>query len=108
MRELSRGQQQRVALARVLLHDPKLLLLDEPWTGLDRVARRVLADRLRAHRDAGGATILTTHDLQAGYGVADRIAVLANGRLVRVDVKDDFPFSELVSLFESLVSGGQA
>lgn len=105
IRELSRGQQQRVALARVLLHEPKLLVLDEPWTGLDRDARRVLGERLDAHRKGGGATILTTHDLQTGYAVADRIVLLAGGRRFREATTDEFPFSELVELFESLVDG---
>ena len=76
---LSRGQQQRVTLARALLHDPALLLLDEPDTGLDVAAWRTLAELLI---ERGRTVVLTTHNLSAGLEVATRVAVLAHGGLV--------------------------
>jgi heme exporter protein A len=82
VRALSRGLQQRAALARALLHDPRLLLLDEPWTGLDPEAQGVLRERLSGHRARGGTTIFTTHDLGEGLRTADRVVLLSRGRIV--------------------------
>src|SRR5579862_8109265 len=78
----SKGMRQKVALAGALVHDPCLIILDEPLTGLDAVsARRVkglLQDRVRA----GGTVIMTTHILEVAERMADRIGVIASGRLV--------------------------
>ena len=78
----SRGMQQRLSVARALLHDPKLLLLDEPYTGLDQHACRVLADVLEGLRDGIRTVIMTTHNLQEGLAGCDRAAILVEGRLV--------------------------
>ena len=77
----SRGMRQRLALERALIHEPRLLLLDEPFTGLDEAAREALRDRLRAARAAGTIVILTTHDLAAIESLADRSVTLVDGRL---------------------------
>ena len=78
----SKGQRQKVALAGALVHDPCLIILDEPLTGLDAGSARVVKDVLR-DRVAGGATvILTTHILEVAERMAERIGVLAGGRLV--------------------------
>lgn len=79
---LSRGQSQRVALARSLLHDPDVLFLDEPFTGLDPAAAAALESTLRARRAAGGVIVLVTHDLRRCPGLADRVVVLRRGRKV--------------------------
>jgi heme exporter protein A len=73
---LSRGQQQRVTLARAVLHDPAVLLLDEPDTGLDVAAWRALSELLV---QGGRTVVLTTHNLPAGLEVATRVTVLAHG-----------------------------
>jgi len=78
----SRGMQQRLAIARSILHRPDLLLFDEPYTGLDRDASRRLSDSLRALRRQGRTCVMTTHDFSSGLAVADRIVVLASGRKV--------------------------
>lgn len=78
----SRGMQQRLSVARALLHDPELLLLDEPYTGLDQHACRVLAEVLEGLRDGTRAVIMTTHNLQEGLAGCDRAAILVEGRLV--------------------------
>lgn len=78
----SRGMQQRLSVARALLHDPELLLLDEPYTGLDQHASRVLAEVLEGLRDGTRAVIMTTHNLQEGLAGCDRAAILVEGRLV--------------------------
>ena len=77
----SRGMRQRLALERALIHDPRLLLLDEPFTGLDDAARQALRERLRAARAAGAIVLLTTHDREAIEGLTDRAVTLVDGRL---------------------------
>jgi ABC-2 type transport system ATP-binding protein len=78
----SRGMRQKVALAGALIHEPKLIILDEPLTGLDagaaRLVKDVLADRVRA----GHTVIMTTHILEIAERMADRIGVIAHGRLI--------------------------
>ncbi len=87
---LSGGQAQRVALARSLAPAPRLLLLDEPLSALDRELRERLAVLLRDTLRATGTTALyVTHDQDEAFTVADRIAVLAAGRLVRVDTPEE-------------------
>jgi heme exporter protein A len=78
----SRGMQQRLSVARALLHDPQLLLLDEPYTGLDQHASRVLAEVLEGLRDGARTVIMTTHNLQEGLAGCDRAAILVDGQFV--------------------------
>lgn len=78
---LSRGQAQRLALARALLHEPQLLLLDEPDTGLDQDGLALLAELLAEHHARGGTILFTTHDLEAALGRSDQIVMLNNGRV---------------------------
>ncbi len=77
----SRGMRQKLALERALIHEPRLLLLDEPFTGLDDRAREALRERLRVARCAGAIIILTTHDVAAIEGLTDVSARLVDGRL---------------------------
>ena len=77
----SRGMRQRLALERALLHEPRLLLLDEPFTGLDDAAREALRTRLRGARDGGAIVLLTTHDRAAVEGLTDAAVTLIDGRL---------------------------
>ncbi|MBB2923318.1 thiamine transport system ATP-binding protein [Cellulomonas cellasea] len=82
---LSGGEQQRVALARALAPHPRLLLLDEPLSALDRALRERLADDLRTALTATGTTaLLVTHDHDEAFAVADRVAVMDAGRLLQV------------------------
>ncbi|MBD3163372.1 MAG: heme ABC exporter ATP-binding protein CcmA, partial [Candidatus Latescibacteria bacterium] len=78
----SRGMAQRLTLARARLHDPSLLLLDEPFTGLDPNAARELDAVLVAYRAKGGAFVMATHDLAHIEGVGTRLLVLRAGRIV--------------------------
>ncbi|WP_235523871.1 MULTISPECIES: ABC transporter ATP-binding protein [unclassified Caulobacter] len=78
----SRGMKQKVALAGALIHDPRLLILDEPLTGLDAAAARLVKDMLQERVDAGGTVILTTHILEVAERMADRIGIIAGGRLL--------------------------
>ena len=77
----SRGMRQKLALERALIHEPRLLLLDEPFTGLDDGAREALRERLRVARTAGAIIIRTTHDVAAIEGLTDASARLVDGRL---------------------------
>jgi heme ABC exporter ATP-binding subunit CcmA len=77
----SRGQLQRLALARALLHAPALLLLDEPETGLDQAGQAILAEVLHEHQARGGTLLFTTHDLESAPGRSDRMICLSKGRV---------------------------
>ncbi len=84
VRTFSRGLVQRCAIARALVHEPEVLLFDEPFSGLDPLAAERLVDVLRAAHDAGRTVVMTSHDLRRGIELADRIAVLRRGRLAHV------------------------
>lgn len=81
VRAYSRGMRQRLSVARALLHDPSLVLLDEPLTGLDRDGRRLLLDLFAEIRDAGKIVIMITHDLHVSQAIVDRVVVLRRGKL---------------------------
>ena len=82
VRSFSRGLHQRVGIARVLLHNPSLILLDEPYTGLDAHAVEMLNAVLDEAIEAGKTVILTTHDLEQGLRAATRAVIIDRGRLV--------------------------
>ncbi|WP_307802416.1 ABC transporter ATP-binding protein [Cellulomonas fengjieae] len=100
---LSGGERQRVALARALAPQPRLLLLDEPLSALDRALRERLAVDLRAALLATGTTaVFVTHDQDEAFAVADRVAVMAAGRILQVDAPADLwtrPVSREVAAF---------
>lgn len=85
----SRGMKQKVALAGVLIHDPRLLVLDEPLTGLDVTMARQVKDALRAAVNMGKTVIVTTHILDVAERMADRIGILAGGRLLAEGTLDE-------------------
>ena len=81
VRSLSHGMQKRLAIARAILHQPSLLLLDEPESGLDRQSVAALADLLREWTQSGRSVVMTTHNVDLGLAWGTRVAVLTNGRL---------------------------
>src|SRR6185503_13521911 len=85
----SRGMKQKTALAGALIHDPKLLMLDEPLTGLDAAVARQVKDLLQKRADSGGTVILTTHILDVAERVADRIGIIQSGKLLAEGTLDD-------------------
>ena len=85
----SRGMRQKVALAGALVHDPKLIILDEPLTGLDAGTARQVKDVLRGRVREGGTVIMTTHILEVAERMADRIGVIVCGRLIAEGILDD-------------------
>ena len=78
----SRGMRQRLALERALLHQPRLVLFDEPFTGLDDRAVSVVSDRLRSLAASGAIVIVATHDLDVADGLVTRVALIREGRLL--------------------------
>jgi heme exporter protein A len=85
VRSLSRGLQQRVSIARAIVHEPRVVLLDEPYTGLDAAGGAALTDMLLSLRDAGASLVLVTHNVEEGLAVATQAAVMLGGRIVRRD-----------------------
>ena len=85
----SRGMKQKVALAGALVHEPKLIILDEPFTGLDAGSARVVKGVLRARVQAGCTVIMTTHILDVAERMADRIGVMDRGKLIAGGTLDE-------------------
>ncbi len=111
---LSKGMRQKVALAGALVHDPKLIILDEPLTGLDAGSARLIKGVLRGRVDAGCSVIMTTHILEVAERMADRIGVMADGRLIAEGTLDELRCqagsgnASLEDTFLALVAQGTA
>lgn len=88
--DLSGGQRQLLALAKLLLIGPELLLLDEPTKGLDLASRRIIARALRDHAKAGGTVIMATHDLDFAEQVSDDVAMMFDGEIACMEPPADF------------------
>ena len=101
-RRLSGGEQQRVKLAAALLPNPEFLILDEPTAGLDPLARRNLLEAIGARRDSGTSILLTTHQLSDVETLADRVIVIAGGRIVA-----DGTVSELTGADDAMSFGSR-
>jgi heme ABC exporter ATP-binding subunit CcmA len=100
----SRGMRQRVALERALIHRPRLLLLDEPFTGLDDASAAALTARLRSLKKDGAIVVLATHDLDLAEGMFDRAVFLQEGRMLAVIDRPD----ALRSIYRDVMSRGAA
>ena len=101
---LSRGQAQRVAIARAILHDPGILLLDEPYAGLDPRAAARLSESLEAVHAAGRTVVLTTHDLARSPAAATRYLVVVAGR---ARSEGRLPAGDLASIYERAVTAAE-
>ncbi|MFD1359845.1 ABC transporter ATP-binding protein [Fictibacillus halophilus] len=93
---MSGGQKQRLAIALALVHDPQIIFLDEPTTGLDPQARRTLWDIILRLKDRGKTVVLTTHYMDEAHVLCDRIAIMDQGKLIALDTP-----SELVKNLQS-------
>jgi heme exporter protein A len=104
-RQLSSGMRRRVAVARALLARPRLLLLDEPFAGLDHDGAKRLEATLHAFKAAGGTTVYVTHNLARGVALADRVLILSGGRSVVNEPRGVITPDDLQRLYLAAVEG---
>ena len=102
VRNYSRGMQQRLAIARAFLHDPQILLLDEPFTGLDQAGTEFLKGYLAGARRDGKTCIMATHDVPLGYELADRMLVIEKGVVALDLAKSRVSLAEFQSRYAEL------
>ncbi len=95
----SHGMKQKLALISAWLHDPKLIIMDEPFVGLDPKASHLLKEMMREHCDAGGAIFFSTHVLEVAEKLCDKVAIIKQGRLIKAgtmeEVKGDDSLEEV-------------
>lgn len=108
VRALSRGMQQRVSIARAIVHRPPVVLLDEPYTGLDAAGGAALTDMLRDLRGGGATLVLVTHNLNEGLAIASHAAVMLAGRFARYDSVGTLDARGYLAEYRSLVVDGVA
>ncbi|HWG51896.1 MAG TPA: heme ABC exporter ATP-binding protein CcmA [Gemmatimonadaceae bacterium] len=106
VRSLSRGLQQRVSIARAMVHGPRVVLLDEPFTGLDATGAAALTAALTELRAHGATLILVTHNLGEGLALASHAAVMQAGRFVRVEPCDELDAAAYAATYRDLVTRG--
>ncbi len=106
VRTFSRGMVQRLAIARALLHNPPILLLDEPDTGLDPQAAEMMTGLLREIGGSDRTVFMTTHHLERGLELADRVLMLAGGNLVFDQPAATLSYNELRPLYDRYVGTG--
>ena len=107
VRTFSRGMTQRLSIARALIHDPDVVFLDEPYSGLDPHAVEIFDDLIDQQRE-GRTFVMVSHDLQKGSAMCTHALVLAKGKVVAFDEKDAFDFDEFSTLYRSTVGMGVA
>jgi heme ABC exporter ATP-binding subunit CcmA len=99
VRTFSRGMLQRLTIARAIIHDPAILLFDEPYTGLDQQASTILDSLLRDQHAAGRTIIMTTHDIQRGHAIASHMAILSKGKIGFLGACSTIPSSEVPRIY---------
>ena len=104
VRTYSRGMQQRLAIARAILHDPEVLLLDEPYTGLDQDASAMLDEVLQRVAAQGRTVVMTSHDLSRIAGLASRFDVLARGSIAASVSRDEIADAQLLDFYRQAVA----
>lgn len=107
VRTFSRGMTQRLSIARALIHDPDVVFLDEPYSGLDPHAVEIF-DELIASQREGRTFVMVSHDLQKGFAMCTHALVLAKGKVVAFDEKDALDFDEFTALYRATVGMGVA
>jgi heme exporter protein A len=104
VRSLSRGMRQRVSIARATVHNPHVILADEPFTGLDLLGAAALSDLLNDLREQGAAVILVTHNVDEGLSLATQAVIMNRGRIVSSDATATIDKSSFGGLYRDLVS----
>lgn len=105
VRSFSRGMLQRLTIARATLHEPDVLLLDEPYTGLDQDATRLLDDLLMRESELGRTIFMITHDLARGLDLCHRIAILERGKIAAIIERESVSPGEFLELYAELTHG---
>jgi heme exporter protein A len=105
VRQLSHGMRQRLALARALLHDPDVVLLDEPYTGLDPRAASVLRGVLEELRDGRRTVVMVTHNLKEGLELATRVAIQVSGAFAWEGSGSEVPRGDFERHYHAVVEG---
>jgi len=100
VRTFSRGMQQRLAIGRAVLHDPEVVLFDEPYTGLDQDASEMLDEVLRSVAAKGRTVVMTSHDLARAEGLASRFDVLTHGVIAASTKREDLKNSNLLDFYK--------
>ena len=108
VRTLSRGLQQRVSIARAIVHQPSVVLLDEPYSGLDESGSGALTSLLKGLKDAGATLVIVTHNVAEGLALATHAAIMAAGRFARFERRTDAAFDaqRYASEYRALVGAG--
>lgn len=104
VRTFSRGMLQRLTIARATLHQPDILLLDEPYTGLDQAASTLLDSLLQRERDEGRTILMITHDLLRGYRLCNRLAILSRGKISQSIDTAKLSDHELLALYSHTIN----
>ena len=104
VRLLSRGMQQRVSIARAMVHSPQVILADEPYSGLDDSGARALTVLLKELRSAGTAVIIVTHNLGEGLSLATHAAVMQRGKFVRYDPSERIDLASYAATYRKAVA----
>lgn len=103
VRNFSRGMKQRLAVARAVVHEPSILLLDEPYTGLDQHGARVFAEMLTLLKSNNRTILMTTHNIDEGLGLSDRVGILTGGRMAYEAARDEIDANGFKELYISKV-----
>ena len=105
VRTYSRGMQQRLAIGRAVLHDPDVVLFDEPYTGLDQDASSMLDDVLKAVAAKGRTVVMTSHDLARAEELGTRFDILSRGVIAASTKRDDLKSGNLLSFYKQALAG---
>lgn len=103
VRALSRGMKQRVSVARAIVHDPDVILADEPFTGLDIVGSKALSSLLTTLKNRGAALILVTHNVDEGLSLSTSAAIMNSGRIVRIEPRASIEPQSFQRQYQELV-----
>jgi heme exporter protein A len=103
VRALSRGMKQRVSVARAMVHDPDVILADEPFTGLDVVGSKALSRLFTGLKERGAAVILVTHNVEEGLSLSTQAAIMNSGRIVRMESRSAIDPSSFAREYQELV-----
>ncbi|MEM4658837.1 MAG: ABC transporter ATP-binding protein [Candidatus Methanosuratincola sp.] len=105
VRSFSRGMQQRLAVARAMVNDPMVLLLDEPYAGLDQHGAELFSGLLRWLKDKRRTIVMTTHNVSEGLGMSDRVIIMSGGRIVYDEAGSNIGAAEFRNIYLEMVRG---